>query len=596
MRIAVIGGGLLGCATAADIAIVEEVDKNRGRSTEKHNVTMFCKEAELGGEDFRSVRVDNVYVETGRYRTLPKVLGSYLSDLVELANGDVNTISILGRRFRVPCGTRVRRGKVGAAPIEQLFAKGSYGRMIRSAVVWDFANDKYAPVHKGWSLLDILQRVLKNEIWRAVAVGGFLWTLRRLDATEGMLRRGIALISVFLMLVLVVVSPAGVVGLWQRTYSFWGTTIPQLITHGMTAGIARGGTEGFVKAMSENNTKNRATCAPSLGALLLRTGLGAYVRGSGEDYTGKFKYNASYVERYIAPHVDCEYAPAEFNSVNSLACQLAMYDADYSNSDAHTRICRVSPSNLAVCGALLDAARSTTPVEVCVSTTIKHIAYDESKCEYTLKTSTGAEHKFDGVVLAECPAPGELELDSVDDELFNYDVDVDVDVEQQSNNASHIAVVKGAASTSFFKYADEKFIPDVITVLGCEHFARVERVREQLYVVHCAADFVRDGVVAQMFEESHKVLTFERRAVRRYSASPVSLDKKLDDALPPFVLGNRFIYAAAIHAVASHPELDAMAAANAASLFSNAVSWETADNDPEEDEDDSDADEISAEN
>ena len=47
------------------------------------------------------VRVDDGQVETGRYRTLPNIPGSYLSDLIELANGEANTVSILGRRVSV---------------------------------------------------------------------------------------------------------------------------------------------------------------------------------------------------------------------------------------------------------------------------------------------------------------------------------------------------------------------------------------------------------------------------------------------------------------------------------------------------------------
>eukprot|EP00171_Calliarthron_tuberculosum_P014942 IDg14942t1 len=412
MRVAVIGGGLLGCATAANIARVQEIDTHRGRSDEKHEVTVFCHENELGGADFHSVSVDGVNVEVGRYRTLPHIASTYLADLFSLANGEHGHFNLLGRRVRIPGDAQVSRGKPDAAALCKPWKTGSYGRLIRSFGVWNFTTDSYSTIHKGWPLLDVLRRVLRNEIWRALFVAALVWSTKRCLEQDTFFLRGQALVLVVVLFAFVVLSPAGVVDIWQRTYSFWGSTLPMLVAHGLTAGIARGSTLGFVKALSENNTRNRATCAPSLDMLLRRTGLHMYVRGSGADYTEKFKYDENFVTNYIATVVEGEYAYERFANINSLACHFTLLDADYPNSDAAERICSVAPTNSVFCAALLEAARATTPVDVRLAARVTKIIFDDASSEYTLQLADGRASVFDAVVLAECPAPGAMHIDS----------------------------------------------------------------------------------------------------------------------------------------------------------------------------------------
>lgn len=90
-------------------------------------MTLFCKEAELGGDDFQYVSVaDAVEVEVRRYRTLPKAAGTYLADLLQL----YNCVSILGRYVRVS-GEQHDVRKLGATPIEKPFNADTDGRLIR---------------------------------------------------------------------------------------------------------------------------------------------------------------------------------------------------------------------------------------------------------------------------------------------------------------------------------------------------------------------------------------------------------------------------------------------------------------------------------
>ena len=99
-----------------------------------------------------------------------------------------------------------------------------------------------------------------------------------------------------------------------------------------------------------------------------------------------------------------------------------------------------------------------------------------------------------------------------------------------------------------------------------------------VYVMNGSKKFVSEKVVEEMFEDPAKVVHYEKVALTFYWARPVAQGITVNDSMPPLVLETRFAYAAAARAVATHPEMDAMAALNAASLFSRAVNWETANN------------------
>lgn len=95
-----------------------------------------------------------------------------------------------------------------------------------------------------------------------------LLPLRTLSKIDGMPQCGFLCYQRVIMLAVVVFTPEKLVLIWQRTYSFWGTTLPQLMEYDMTAGVERGSRERITKATGENDTKNRATCTTCSLALV----------------------------------------------------------------------------------------------------------------------------------------------------------------------------------------------------------------------------------------------------------------------------------------------------------------------------------------
>lgn len=608
MKVAVIGGNLLACATTLHLAIIQAHDERKTPGLDDPiQVTLFEKTDRLGGNSFKSVRIDDsLSVEVGAYRTLPLMPGSFLNDLVEAANGTLGSVNIMGRPVFPPGSNVVRRGSRDAAPTSSLWTEGMYHRVIRTFAAWDWKDDTYHLIHRGWSVLDFFYRFLNNAIWRSVALGGLLWTLNILQDAVSHMDRAVALAQVVIMFGIFLFSPRRVVGIWQQQYSFWGTTLPQLLRYGITPAVSRGSTIGFAKHLADMNQKNFATIAISVGTLINRCGLDAYVFGTGDDYVRKFNYNRNFVAHFMTPIVGWHHAGARLSDISSLASHLTMFDADHFNSDAATRFQKISPDNAALCPALIEAARATMQVDTRMSTSVREIEYDSDKSIYTLTLNDGSIETFDGIVLCATPKTGEMIIRSPRgaslDDLLGYDRNAKAEemhaaqeeeyrvqggqVEEEEppvagTACSHIAVVEGVARGSFFRFASEKQIPDLVQITHAPGLSMVERIREVsedeggVYTILCGSDFVQGGLLSEMFEVGATVKYFEELSTSRYNHSALPLKKSVDDCTPYIVLGNRFVYAAALECLAKHPEMDAIAAVNAASLFSRAVQWNT---------------------
>ncbi|PXF49693.1 hypothetical protein BWQ96_00571 [Gracilariopsis chorda] len=613
MRIAVIGGNLLGCATTLDLALVQELDNETpSDSTTVFEVTILETQPRLGGNSLRSIALeDESRVEVGAYRTLPILPGTYLNDLVQTVNDERATISIFNKRISLPGSTIARRGHAGAATIHRPWSTGTNGSLVRSYAIWDWQNDQYPLRHSGWPLLDLLHRFLNNNIWRSITLAALIYSIEQLrTVVHGRINRATMLAQCIAFLVLTVLSPQRLVAMWQHNYSFWGTTAPLLIKYGITPAIVRGSTTGFVKHLSKMNTRNVATCSISVGTLVRRAELDSYLRSTAMDFVNQFKYDHEYVHRHIEPVLVQQSLGADINHVNALALQFSLLDSDPVNNDARDRLCTISPDNATLCAALVDAAKATMPVHVKLNTTVTAIIYNERTNEYDITFADGASESFEGVVLCTSPVEGGMTIDtpvgSSLSDMLGYERDKQAAQQSAEEEAAHrttsqaggdnitiqqpavppgacthIAVIAGKPRSSFFRFADERRIPDTIDVLHAPKFCRFERVREiskdegGVYAVLVAADFESSGLKEQMFEHNAKVLHFESVPSNPYSTTSLPRHAHIDNCMPYVVLGTHFINAKAFRSIAKHPEMDAIAAVNTASLFSRGIQWGT---------------------
>lgn len=380
-----------------------------------------------------------------------------------------------------------------------------------------------------------------------------------------------------------------------------------LFKHGISPAISRGSSLGLAKHFADMNTKNIATCSVSVANLVNRAALEPYLRSTANDYVRKFKYDPTFVDRYIAPVVAWHYQGAQLGEVNSLASGFTLLDSDFANADANVRLSTISPDNATLCTALIQAASATLNVDVKLTTTVTRVEYKEAESKYVLTYGNAQTAEFDGVVLCASPKEGDMIIDtSVGNslsELLGYDRDTQAaggHMEDEARNVadraeehiagdkepavaaatcSHFAVVVGKANASFFRFSEESHIPDLVQITHAPGCSRFERIREYcdnmpgVYTVLCGPDFESSGLFSEMFEDESELRYHEAMSESRYTHSAVPEGKEIDDCMPYIVLGNRFVYAAATRRLAKHPEVDAMSAVNTASLFSRAVEW-----------------------
>lgn len=610
MKIAVIGGNLLGCATTLDLALVQEHDKRKfpDSTEDPFSVTLFEQTPRLGGNSFKSIPIDDsLRVEVGTHRTLSPYPNTFLSDLIATATDTKSTISVFNRRIPIPGYTQARRGSPSAIPKSYPWRTGSNRRAIRTFAAWDWHDNTYHLRHRGLPLLDFLHKIFDNHIWRSLALVALLWKMRQLNSTNGIVPRAIALAQVVQLLFVFVLSPRVIISYWQRQYAFWATTLPLLYTHGITPAIARGSSIGFIKHLGDMNSKNAATCSVSLDAFVKRTGLDTYIRGSGEDFVRKFQYNRNFVDRYLAPIVGWQYAGANLNEVSSLAVHFALLDGDFCNLDVTKQFCTIQPENAAICPSFIEAARKTMPVEVNLATKVTAIVLVEASTQYRVSYGNGQSDLFDGIVMCASPMGSDITIEtslgSCVSELFGYERNAAAAEEYTMQEAeyiastegndtpenmadpqscSHFAVVVGCANPNFFRLCKETDIPDLVQITRAPGVSRFERIRGVLphkpgvYTILCGSDLQSSGLIKEMFHDGAEIRYFQPTLKSKYKHCPVPEKKSMDQCVPYMVLGNRFVYAAATDSLADHPEIDAISAVNASSLFSKVVEWSDA--------------------
>lgn len=622
MKIGIVGGNLLGCAAALNLALVVEHDvRLRLRdSSEPLSITIFEKEDSFGGNKFRSIGVSETddgssarhftddpsvtQVEVGSSRLINLMNGTFMQELVDYANGTYKALVVYGRAFRIPGEESLYRGKVGAAKPLFLWRYPSSGSAVKSFAVWDNEKQIYKLRHCGSAAMDSLSRFVSGSGIRVALFALVIHFAIESLAVSDMYNRMTSFALPMLLLVLVIMGPSNAVKRFNRNLAFWYSTFSLVRTYGMTVPIWRGSCVGFLKHLEVINNRSLCTCCLSVEQLLNNMQLDKYVLASAGDFFRKFRFDPEFATRFLDPMLAREYCDSSQERLNALASHLALLDSDFGNHEATDALAKIEPCNASLCSALLDAARANAQVEELLSTTVVAIeVIDQSgRIRVTSKDDTGERpaEDFDGVILCVQSASKDRPI------RISLSTGVDVDslmrtqsfetLQRSSGDVSgpgtHIAVVRGRLNPRFFGFTRAQDVPEHIEIHKNDHVSRLEKVSPSIggstgmdivYSLLCSSDFRESLTFAALFEPGAAVLHFERRPADDRLLRPVPVDTSIDDIMPYYVIAKRFIYAAATDHIARHPELDAISARNAASLFSGVVDW----NDQTEDADDS---------
>lgn len=597
MKIAVIGGNFLGCATVLNLALVQESDRRKGHSDVNFAVTLYERADRLGGNSFKTHVVDeDLHVEVGTYRTIAPIPGTYLDDLILAAKGQDGTVPLF--RYIDDAATTYRqRGRSNALKTKSLWASGTHGRIVRTFGIYDAQGDDYWLDHGGFPILNLIHRVLNHGIWRSVAFGLMLSAYKRLASTRGQLPRAMALVNVFLCLFLFIRSPRDVVASWQRKLAFWYTTLGMMLTYGVTVPIIRGSAVGAIRTFSGANKTKAGTICTTPATLASRLGIKEQVQTTGRLFVNMFNLDMNFARKLVEPSVRLLNNGKGLDEVSSLGVQFALIDGDQVNSDAESRLRTVVPNNASLCSAVINTAKGRMSVDVRYGCEVTCVRFDDAFDKYVVTVADGSTEVFDGVVLAvsSCGSQSnELVIVSGDGsdvtDMVKCESVEDRDEEKTENEESlqsstqrdawsHIAVVTGEMRAGYFRYSCESEVPDCLMVTNSPTISMVERVRETtrdrpgVYVVRCGADFKENAIFEKVFVEGSELVYFQRLASAAYDTRAFKEDEDIDQVAPPIILGRRFVYAAAIERMGKCAELDAASAVNAASLFSKVVKW-----------------------
>lgn len=609
MKIAVVGGNLLGCASALNLALMLEHDIRRRMrdANESISVTLYEKAGSLGGNAFRSIPValsntaansldslslSTVSAEVGSARIVNLTKGAFLKELVDIANGCNKAVHILGRTLRFPGEESIHRGKLGAAKANFSWRTSAGGSAVRSFAIWDQTNETYKLRHCGIAVLDTISRFVDGWGIRIALFAVAMHLLIRSFQIPSIFERVMAFSLPCFLFVTFAFGPANVLKHFNKNIAFWMSTVALIRPYGMTVPLSRGSCLGFSKHVEVINTRNLATCCLSVEQLLVSAKLDQYVLASAEDFFKKFRFEPNFVDQYLNPILARAYPDVTPSSLNALAAHLALLDSDFCNNDASATYATMEPCNAALCNAILDAARENIGVDVYLSTTVKSIeALDATSLFRVVSERDGTETSddFDGIILCVQSASKHRAIHislprGIDvNELMKAESLEQTCSETDEYLASgcYIAVVAGRLIPSYFGFSREQDVPDYIQIQNCEHLSQIEIISRSaramdgisVFVVYCSSDFQESPEFTKVFHDGSQIRLFERRPACDHIARPIPVDKPIDDVLPYYILGKRFIYAAATDRIARHPELDALSARNAASLFSSLVDW-----------------------
>jgi hypothetical protein len=626
LRVAVIGGNLLGCATALQLSRVAEADADvvAGRRTGPlaasggapvGAVVLFEARDALGGNQFRSVKVKEAatgVVEVGSARVLTVKNGSGMETLMQTVNGGDGLIKV-GNIFEVkaPWAGTVSRGKKGSV---KLLPAVDHGGLVGNGevggwAVWEPREDSAAGGRfltrvSGASALDAARAVLDTWAASAGLVACAMYFVRGLLALDPGPERALGLVTPVFLLVVAAVGAGWVMAKAVVAMLFSLSTAMLTWKYGRGVTRMRKITSDFAAHIGRMNENKTAALCLTPDMLLRRVVLEKLPELGAAEIWKRFK-RPKFGEALLEPRVSASYGMRKAEDVHALAAHFALVSTDFGNMEAAKDYKRMDGGNAKLCDSLLEAASANLAVKAVTGTRVTKIVLDEKTMQYAVTTVSKAggatdkeiiaEHLFDGVILcanvrgsADCPA-----IDIVLGQKTNLTSRLGtkgagVDSSGNSNPtspASHTAVVHGSLRPEFFGLSREGSVPDRIQVNNSRELSFFERAVSPrgtadgrgVYVIDCSSEFKSpSGIFSRMFDDDAIVLYFEPRMTCQRDVSPIAAGEPRDAAFPNFVLDERLVYAAAGDYLGCHPEMDILSSANAASMFSAAVPWETA--------------------
>lgn len=567
MKVAVVGGNFLGCASAYYIR--RALDARRGpagghTADPEDDIFIFERRPSLGGNKFVVSRLEEVEVLTGTAADSDFAPAPLFNSLLSDAG--------------VPSPERTR---------------------LRSWSIFDWDRDRYPLSSQPSRILQALgSSPLFCILFHLVLLTSSLYFVSLLRDREllPLFRELGDVKATFLgtwlffsvMVGLGVVPFPFVAHFYNLILMTHMTDLSAQFAYGTGVSAAGEVATQFVEHMTVVRENDAAKTALTVHHLLARCGLLRYARVAGAETLAGFGVHDKLRAELVAPALVRDCSDSRVGSrgapANAVAAMLAMV----TRLRVPTRL-RAGAAGLSInttktlCPSLASAARAR--LRVCSDVVAVNRDAD-GLYELTVRTAAGERSAtgFDTVVLAAVVEPAAFTvadgiLDGPLREELALGEPADPSVKKKRNSAQFVTLVAGELRAEYFGAKSTSAVADRVAVINGVDCAGVDRIYPRtnttapVYRVYSAHRLEKESTLTKALFERVQMISSQPRKPHPYTTSPLTNPSGPD--VPGIVLATRFLYAAATDRVANHVEVDCMAARNVGSFFRDdgVITW-----------------------
>ena len=550
MKVAIIGGNLLGCATAvytrkAHEANAAESDDRSENPDANSEITIFERLPSLGGNKFRTLTISTP-TAAGTASDADLSVAPAFAQLLKDANLS-------------PAMYPAREWAVFDWNADSYTLAGVRSRVLDAVAA--------SSLVYFLQLFALLSTIFFGQLFFKLGIRALLKTGRYGESYLNYFY--ILWVSHTLLLGLGLVPIRSLFRLYSHMFFKLSPRI--------SCGISYGGHSLSILAMHCNQTKahfetilsrDAASSCVTTGHLLSACGLAKFAKASLTEFLSSYNVDKRLMDDLVLPFVAATYSDTgiKLTDVNALAGLLALLSRSQVPGVIHSGARYLGADESAtLCDRLADAAGAITKKGV----TVTKVLSKGSRWELTgiaggKETELGV---FDAVVLAAVVDPRNFTTDAVDDLASN--LSLPNTGKNLVNAAKSVNLVKGNLRSQYLRQDHTNTVASSTTVVNSVNCSQIVRVGDDEWLVTACDTLATGSATADvLFESVEKIVSFEQAP--RYGCSTPITHEHGDD-VPTFVLGTRFLNAACTDRIANDINLDVLSAKNTASFFRNVV-------------------------
>eukprot|EP00186_Timspurckia_oligopyrenoides_P004469 CAMPEP_0182442238 /NCGR_PEP_ID=MMETSP1172-20130603/1180_1 /TAXON_ID=708627 /ORGANISM="Timspurckia oligopyrenoides, Strain CCMP3278" /LENGTH=638 /DNA_ID=CAMNT_0024636991 /DNA_START=611 /DNA_END=2523 /DNA_ORIENTATION=- len=565
MKIAIIGGGVTGCASAHYIFREYSDSLSNPSRVAPPSITLFEQSQHLGGSKFHSITLPSTSTpsELGRISSF-EITSPYARDLLKHTNHNAHL---------------------------QL-TQGLHHKNIKSSAIYNYSRMKLT-LHYGSSFffnkvfprgfLPFSESILGSILYRFLAGLSVYVLWNHCLEQDELLVIALEYFAIVFLSIIVIVGVFTMSDYFDRQIALFGWTMSSQFNYSKSS-------ESVFHAQKEWNVLNKELfelkadrrCL-TVVHMLSRCGLGRLSLSTASELVNfGMRLYKEYVSDVVVPNVSCGLGKngklVDMRTMSALAMKFQVLRCD--DVAGRNYLGKVNAGGSEWCKSMVESSGGSVKLgcNVCAVRMEGDRNSDGVKyaVEYLDETGQPKIEVFDAVVIAATLDLDKCAVDLCDDELdlnvlFGYtesSVEFSEEALSRACASRYGTVVKGRLNLDFFggSFKSEESVPDLLSVVNCDKIARIERLSDGVYQILSSDNLEKNtGLCSEMFKQVEEIHSVER-STPHYQPRVATDSSSLD--IPSFLLSRKLLYANAVHRLGDHVDFDIMAARNIAFFLS----------------------------